>query len=93
MKIYKDILNALKIENVYVISNKVLFMCVPLEIKKNFWLISCDSAGLSGEVILKVKFNGSFIYLKFACQKSGNRKANRVGVKKYTTWSNLTSIL
>ena len=79
MKIYKDILNALKIENVYVISNKVLFMCVPLEIKKNFWLISCDSAGLSGEVILKVKFNGSFIYLK-----------SKISIKEQDTFNSFT---
>ncbi len=31
--------------------------------------------------------------LNLPVKKSGNRKANRVGVKKYTTWSNLTSIL
>ena len=79
MKIYKDIVNALKIENVYVISNKVLFMCVPLEIKKNFWLISCDSAGLSGEVILKVKFNGSFIYLK-----------SKISIKEQDTFNSFT---
>lgn len=64
MKIYKDILNVLRIETVYVLSKGILHMCFPLEIRKNTWTVSCDSADLGGKVILKVKFNGSFVYLE-----------------------------
>ena len=32
MKVYKEILEALKIESVYVISDDTTFMCYPLEI-------------------------------------------------------------
>ena len=64
MKIFKDILNVLKIGSVYVIHKDILFMCIPLEINGNNWIVSCDHDKLSGEVILKVSFNGSFIYLK-----------------------------
>lgn len=64
MKLSKDMLNALKIESSYVLCNGELFMCQPLEIRKNEWFVSCDSDKLSGEIRLKVKFNGSFIYLK-----------------------------
>lgn len=64
MKIYKDILNALKIETAYILANEILYMCIPHEIKKDTWYVSCDSNALKDAVVLKVKFNGSFIYLK-----------------------------
>ena len=64
MRIYKDILNALKIETAYILANEILYMCIPLEIRKHTWYVSCDSNDLKNEVVLKVKFNGSFIYLK-----------------------------
>ncbi len=63
MKIYKDILEALRIETVFILANKLLYMCFPVEIKKNTWIVSCDSSNLEGDVIFKIKFNGSFINL------------------------------
>lgn len=69
MKIYKDILNALRIEATYVLTNETTYMCIPLEIKNNTWVIACDSNYISGKVILKVKFNGSNIYLNTKIKK------------------------
>lgn len=71
MKIYKDILNALKIETVYIISGEILYMCIPTEIKGLTWYISTETDRLNANIILKVKFNGSFLYLqaKIICKK------------------------
>lgn len=69
MKIYKSILEALKIESVYVISNEKIYMCIPLEIEDTKWIVSCDSEFLEGQIVLKVNFNGSFIYFKATIEK------------------------
>ncbi|WP_149554541.1 hypothetical protein [Treponema pectinovorum] len=76
MKIYKDILNALRIQTVYVLSKEILYMCFPIEIIKDTWTISCDSANLYGQVILKLKFNGVFIYLKATIIKKEQESLN-----------------
>lgn len=63
MKINKDVLNALRVETVYILCGGGLCLCAPLEIKGNRWCVSCDTDNIRGKVVLKVKFNGSFIYL------------------------------
>lgn len=69
MKIYRDMLNFLKIETIYILSNKKTFFCIPLEITENTWLVSCDADNLEGSIKLKVKFNGSFLYLNSIIEK------------------------
>ena len=64
MKIYKDILKILRIESVYILADGMLYMCIPLEINDTTWFVSTETDGLSGKIILKVKFNGSFIYFQ-----------------------------
>ena len=63
MKISKDILQHLHIETVYIVTNDNLYLCCPIEIIKDKWLVACDSDNLKGNVKLKVKYHGSFIYL------------------------------
>lgn len=64
MKIFKDILNALKIETVYIISDEHIYFCAPLEIIGLKWIVACDSENILENSKLKIKYNGSFIYLK-----------------------------
>lgn len=63
MIISKDILKALKIETIYILCRNTVYLCIPVEIKKMSWFVSCDSDNLSGNIKLKIKFRGSFIYL------------------------------
>lgn len=63
MKISKDILQHLHIETVYIVTGDNLYLCCPVEIQKEKWFIACDSDSLEGNVRLKVKYHGSFIYL------------------------------
>lgn len=72
MKIDKDLLNLLKIETVYIFSNNTLYLSFPLEIRKLTWNITSDSSELNGEVKLKVKYRGSFIYLDCKIRKKTN---------------------
>lgn len=64
MKICNDILRALKIESTYILCKDILYLCYPVEIRKTSWFVSTDSDNLSGKVNLKVKYRGSFLYLK-----------------------------
>ena len=61
MKINKDILKALEIENIYLQSNNNLFRCIPLKIKKDCWIISTETDTLTEIVTVKIKFDGVFI--------------------------------
>lgn len=72
MKITADILNALKIETVYLLDDKNMYLCIPLEIRKMSWFVSCDSDNIQGNVKLKVKYRGSFLYLDAAVLKKEN---------------------
>lgn len=63
MKIFKDILNALKIETAYIVSGKTLYFAMPLEINGLEWTLTCDSDEISGKCRIKVKYRGSFLYL------------------------------
>lgn len=69
MKVYKEILEALKIESVYVISDDTTFMCYPLEIEDTKWKVSCDSEFLSGKIKLKVNFFGDNFYLSASIKR------------------------
>ena len=69
MKVYKEILEALKIESVYVISDDTTFMCYPLEIEDTKWKVSCDSEFLSGKIKLKVNFFGDNFYLSASIER------------------------
>lgn len=69
MKIYKGILDALKIESVYVISDECLYMCFPMEIEDRRWTVSCDSEFLKEKIQLKVSFRDSFIYFNADIEK------------------------
>lgn len=69
MKVYREILEALKIKSVYVISGKEVFMCYPLEIENTKWTVSCNSEFLNGKVRLKVSFNDNYIYLNATIEK------------------------
>lgn len=62
MKVFKDILQVLKIETVYLVKDGNMHMCMPFDITETKWKVSCDSGFLTGNVILKIKFNGSFIF-------------------------------
>lgn len=64
MKIFKDILNALKIETMYIVSQKTLFLAMPVEINHLHWILTCDSDEINGSGLIKVKYRGSFFYLK-----------------------------
>ncbi|MBO4858725.1 MAG: PilZ domain-containing protein [Treponema sp.] len=69
MKINKDVLNAMKIETIYVIKNDTIHQCMPLEMEGQNWSVAADSDGISGNIKLKVKFNGSFIYMEAEIEK------------------------
>ena len=72
MKICSDILNLLKIETVYLIADHKIYMCMPLEIKDKTWFVACDTDNLSGNVELKIKYRGSFIYLNCTIMRKEN---------------------
>lgn len=76
MKIYKDILSILRIESVYIIADGMVYMCIPLEIKNNIWFVSTETDGLSGDIMLKVKFNGSFIYMQARIKRENQEYLN-----------------
>ncbi len=69
MKVYKEILEALKIESVYVISDSTTFMCYPIEIEDVKWTVSCDSEFLNGKIALKINFFGDKIYLSASIER------------------------
>ena len=69
MKVYREILEALKIESVYVISDDTTFMCYPMEIEDTKWKVSCDSEFLEGKIKLKVNFYGNNLYLSAGIRK------------------------
>lgn len=66
MKVYKDVLQALSIENVNINFNGRTFFCIPLEISDSLWTVAIDGDftinGL-GELCIKWKNE----YLKFNC--------------------------
>ncbi len=64
MKIYREILEAMKIDSVYVIYNDTTYMCYPLEIEDTKWIVSCNSDSLNGNIKLKVNFYGENLYLE-----------------------------
>lgn len=61
MRITKDILNVLLVENIYIQNNKDLFLCIPLKIKNDYWIIATETDLLLKDIVLKIKFNNSFI--------------------------------
>lgn len=69
MKVYKEILEALKIEAVYVIKDDTTFMCYPIEINDLKWTVSCDSEFLEGKITLKINFYGDNLYLSSNIKK------------------------
>lgn len=64
MKVYREILEAMKIDSVYVIYNDTTYMCYPLEIEDTKWIVSCNSDSLNGNIKLKVNFYGENLYLE-----------------------------
>lgn len=79
MKTSSNVLQALKIETVYLVYNKGIYLCAVHEIKKDVWNISTDQNNLSGKGQLKIKFNGSFLYLSVFIGKP-----NTSGVYRFT---------
>lgn len=73
MKISKDILQHLHIETVYIVTGNNLYLCCPVEIAKGKWFIACDSDNIKGNVRLKVKYHGSFIYLDSVITKKSQK--------------------
>lgn len=64
MRVNNDILNALKIEAIYIQKDSDLLMCVPLKMRECYWIISTEVNSLVGEITLKIKYNSSFIKIK-----------------------------
>lgn len=64
MKITKDLLNALNIETIYIQKGYDLFLCFPLKMKQDYWMISTDTDNLEGQITLKIKFNSFFLKIK-----------------------------
>lgn len=69
MKIYADILNALKIETAYIIYNNNLYACLPLEINGLNFFVSSDASDLTGKIKFKIKYRGSFVYFDAVIMK------------------------
>jgi len=63
MKITNDLLNAMHIESVYIQTETQLYLCCPLKIKEDLWLISTGINSLEGKIKLKIKYNSNFIAL------------------------------
>ena len=64
MRINNDILNALRIEAIYIQKDNDLLMCVPLKMKESYWIISTEVNSLVGEITLKIKYNSNYIKVR-----------------------------
>jgi len=66
MKIYKDILTALKISNCSLKFNNTSYFCVPLDISGITWTVALDTdVVLNGTGLISILFNDE--YIKFPC--------------------------
>lgn len=63
MKVTKDILSALLIENSYIQTENETFWCIPLKIKGDYWIVATETNIFENknEIILKLKFNNTVI--------------------------------
>lgn len=64
MKITKDILNFLSIDNVYLQSNKETYRCFILKIKGDFWIVSTETDCVTEKITLKINTNNNIIKLE-----------------------------
>lgn len=69
MKITKDILKILKIENIYIVKDETLYVGIPYEINDIKWIMFCDSDTLEGIIQLKIKYHDSYIYFESTITK------------------------
>lgn len=59
MKITKDILNVLNISSMYILKEGGIHICIPVDIEGSVWKISTDTPELTGNAVIKTKYNGN----------------------------------
>lgn len=64
MKITKDILKALNIETVFIQKDAILYICLPLKIENDYWMIATETNNLPNDFFLKINYNSQVIRIK-----------------------------
>ena len=64
MKVTKELLQALSIGAIYLYNSDNIYLCMPLEINKNEWIVAADSGNIPQNVTLKINYKNEYLYFK-----------------------------
>lgn len=84
MRIYGDILSALKIEQVLLFKDGDAFACAVIEISGKDWNFNSDSPFLSGEGKIRIRFNGNRLAFRAEIKQDRSEESGNGGGFSYS---------